>query len=203
MLRLYTIGTESAAASVLLIPLLWTSWEIFRRNMTMVRKGLLTVFAGYLCAVCSATGLPTAGNLHFSPRLNLIPFIDIVNEPALYLLGSFLNIVMFIPFGLLIPLLWRQLRSLRKAAVASMLFSLFIEMAQMFSGRLTDVDDLIFNTLGGVIGFLIARAVYRKVAIAHDLHDYKNSYGLTELAGMICLCVMAMYYLRPLIEQIF
>ncbi len=203
MPRLVTIGLESGVASVLLIPALWMFWNLCRRNMTKVKKGMMTVFAAYLCAVCSATGLPTAAKMHFAPRLNLIPFIDIITDPGMYLFGSFLNILMFIPFGFFVPLLWRQMRSLKRMIAASFLFSLFIELAQMFSGRLTDVDDLIFNTLGGIVGFWLARDVYKKIAMRYGLHDYKNQYDIVGLIGLVALCTAVMYFVRPLVEIVF
>ena len=56
MVRLYTIGVESVSVSVLLLPAMLLGWELFRRNMPAVRKGMLLTFAVYLCAVYSATG---------------------------------------------------------------------------------------------------------------------------------------------------
>ena len=45
MLRMYTIGVESAAASVLLLPAMWATIEGCRKNMTAVRRLMLMMMA--------------------------------------------------------------------------------------------------------------------------------------------------------------
>ncbi len=198
MVRLYTIGMESVSVSVLLLPAMLLSWELFRRNMPAIRKGMLLVFAVYLCGVYSATGLPDASNFIFRPRLQLVPVLGVLKDTPQYLMDSLLNILMMIPFGILAPLLWRKLRSVKRMAAAGFCFSLAIELMQMFSGRLTDVDDLITNTLGAVIGCLIARLLYRHIAIAHGLHDPSRQEDIMGLPGMMLLCASAMFWILPL-----
>lgn len=39
--------------------------------------------------------------------------------------------------------------------IIALLFSLFIECTQYFSGRYFDIDDIIWNTIGAIIGLLI------------------------------------------------
>lgn len=201
MVRLYTIGVESVSVSVLLLPAMLLGWELFRRNMPAVRKGMLLTFAVYLCAVYSATGLPDAGNFGFRPRLQLVPLLGVLKDTPQYLMDSFLNVVMFIPFGIFVPLLWRELRSVKRMALMGFAASLAIELGQMFSGRLTDVDDLITNTLGAVIGCLIARALYRKVAVAHGLHDTGRKNDIMGLPGMMLLSASAMFWILPLFQR--
>ncbi|HBT95229.1 MAG TPA: hypothetical protein DEB24_03600 [Coriobacteriia bacterium] len=41
--------------------------------------------------------------------------------------------------------------------------SLLIELSQLLNNRLTDIDDLIINTVGALIGFLLCRIVVRMV----------------------------------------
>lgn len=202
MVRLYTIGVESVSVSVLLLPAMLLGWELFRRNMPAVRKGMLLTFAVYLCAVYSATGLPDAGNFAFRPRLQLVPVLGVMKDTPQYLMDSLLNVVMFIPFGVFAPLLWRKLRSVKRTALAGLCFSFAIEMAQMFSGRLTDVDDLITNTLGAVIGCLIARVLYQKVVMAHGLHDTGRKDDIMGLPGMMLLSASAMFWILPVFQGV-
>ena len=46
--------------------------------------------------------------------------------------------------------------------VAGLLFSAFIELSQLPSGRSADIDDLILNTIGAVVGFFLYK-VWDKV----------------------------------------
>lgn len=75
-------------------------------------------------------------------------------------LNVLLNIGMFSPLGILLPLLNKKLRKWYRMLAAGFLTSLAIETFQYFAGRgLFDVDDLFCNTLGAMIGFWLAMAV--------------------------------------------
>lgn len=66
-----------------------------------------------------------------------------------------LNIFLFVPFGFLLPLIWREYRNIGKVMLAGGMLSLAIEASQLFNRRTTDVDDLLMNTFGAVWGFFI------------------------------------------------
>lgn len=105
---------------------------------------------------------------YLSGRVNLIPFSREINP-----VGYALNVLMFLPFGFLVPLAWKEMDGLFRVSVAALGFSLLIELSQMLSMRGTDVDDLIMNTLGGVCGFLICRIwnkLTRARCQAHGVH---------------------------------
>lgn len=74
-----------------------------------------------------------------------------------------LNVIMLIPFGVYLPLLNRKLDSSKKAAKYGFLLSLSIEVLQLIievtlgSGRITDINDIIANTIGATVGFLILK----------------------------------------------
>ncbi len=81
-------------------------------------------------------------------------------------LNVFGNIAMFIPVGICWPLCFKQLDNLGKAVLAGACYSLLIEVSQLlFYERGSDVDDLILNTTGVLIGsviyFIIAALVKR------------------------------------------
>ena len=87
---------------------------------------------------------------------------DIAKERSLEsVLQVLFNIVMTIPFGMILT--YRFGFNKKNVIVVSFLFSLFIEVGQLtglfftFNGsyRLFDADDLICNTLGGFIGFIV------------------------------------------------
>lgn len=65
------------------------------------------------------------------------------------------NIVMFLPWGLGLPLLWRKNRSVGRILLYAALLPLFIETIQLFIGRSVDVDDFLLNFLGGCLGGLL------------------------------------------------
>lgn len=82
----------------------------------------------------------------FRSRLNLLPLQNLSTD-------FLLNIALFLPFGYLLPMLWRSHRNLRSVALSGAAFSLLIECSQLLTSRACDIDDLIANTLGAVLGY--------------------------------------------------
>ncbi|MFE5541404.1 VanZ family protein [Streptomyces sp. NPDC056519] len=79
----------------------------------------------------------------------------------------FLNIVLFIPFGFLLPLISRRDLPVLGVILRALAASVAIELTQLVmylalgAGGTTDVDDLIANTLGGAIGALFLHGMLR------------------------------------------
>lgn len=66
------------------------------------------------------------------------------------------NIAMFIPWGFLLPYIWKSMRTFSHLLLASVLFTLCIEVMQFITKRgLFELDDLLHNTIGGIVGYLI------------------------------------------------
>ena len=118
---------------------------IFGKRLSGKERGCLMLYVLYLSAMFN---------------VNLIPFSEL-GEPR-YLWLSGMNTLMLVPLGFLLPQIWGRFRSFWDAALAGFCTSLSIELLQLFSFRATDVDDLIFNTLGACIGFLLARLLTGK-----------------------------------------
>jgi glycopeptide antibiotics resistance protein len=79
---------------------------------------------------------------------------------------SLLNILLFVPFGLGLPFITKQ--SMKKVVMYGALFSLSIELLQLLTGffagvtfRVADVNDLLFNTIGAAIGYMLVRGFKR------------------------------------------
>lgn len=80
------------------------------------------------------------------------------------------NIIMFLPIGFFVPLLWRKV-SVSKTVLCAVLTPLFIESFQLFVGRAFDIDDLILNAFGILLGSLFCRLLQRCFPKAfHILH---------------------------------
>lgn len=72
------------------------------------------------------------------------------------LLNIWGNVVAFVPFGIFIPVFSEQGRKFWRTAIYSFELSLFVEVLQLVTkvGSF-DVDDLLLNTIGGIVGFLL------------------------------------------------
>ena len=95
-------------------------------------------------------------------RVNLIPFVNLFDYDSRrdLLLNVIGNTAMFIPSGIVLPIIYKRLNSFWKVVAAGAMISLCIEIIQLpFSVRASDVDDLILNVLGVAIGYGIYAAV--------------------------------------------
>lgn len=73
------------------------------------------------------------------------------------------NTAMFIPLGIVWPSVYNGLNKHWKVLAAGIGFSLFIEILQLpFYDRVSDVDDLLLNSAGFLIGYLVYLLVNRK-----------------------------------------
>lgn len=171
------------------IPLLF--WQLLRRRFNLVRLGLNYLFLFYMFCVLTLTffPLPTIAeqaNL-LGHQFQAVPFQflrDIVretpfvwNEPETYVkaflnravLQVVFNVLMTIPFGMYLRYNFHFTG--KGVMAASFALSSFIEIGQLtglffiFSGsyRLCDVDDLMLNTLGGVIGYVVMKCMEKYI----------------------------------------
>ncbi|MFC6146910.1 VanZ family protein [Corynebacterium nasicanis] len=96
--------------------------------------------------------------VHRHRELRLIPFEDLVGAVSWFapLFGYLGNLAFFVPFGVLVFML---VGSVRRTVLVGFLTSLGIEIAQyLFALGYSDVDDLLMNTLGALLGALVAKA---------------------------------------------
>lgn len=103
--------------------------------------------------------IPAAQRLDHWIMINLRPLETIrrytsfsnFGASAVNLVG---NVVMFLPLGSLIPVLWKKMRSFWTVALIGFCSSCLIECVQLFIDRSVDVDDVLLNTAGVLLGYL-------------------------------------------------
>ncbi|USK74517.1 VanZ family protein [Peribacillus frigoritolerans] len=99
---------------------------------------------------------------------NFIPFKTISHylfladvTPSIRMENIAGNIIGFVPFGLMLPLLSKRFSQLKSILIATFCLSFTYEILQLlFELASFDTDDLILNTLGGVIGYLPIKLFY-------------------------------------------
>ena len=132
-------------------------WKRAGPRMLAVRS----LFFLYLVCVLWVTLLPVLSDL---PKLvgnryvpmELEPFRDLRNGYGNAARQLALNVVMTVPFGFLWPLVRRR-RGLWRTVLAALLMSLCIELLQplLTAYRTSDITDVIANTVGGLVGYLL------------------------------------------------
>ena len=135
----------------------------FKLKESLHEIGILLLMS-VLVGLFSQTIIPKPGEVQsFGTGVNLDLF-RVVEETynAIIYLGfwqpfyiNFLgNIILFIPIGFLLPMLFKRMEFFPLTVLAGLGISLFIEIVQLPQNRSSDVDDLWLNTLGAFVGYM-------------------------------------------------
>lgn len=136
---------------------------------------ILSLFFVYAVSVLAITVIPlpftqfrnpTANDFNITPVVNTVRELLATFTPRTKYMTGFLlknilgNLVLLMPLGIFLPLISVRYYSLKKVLLIAFLCSLIIEIIQFVSKffgsyRSVDIDDLILNTAGAFLGFLI------------------------------------------------
>ncbi len=137
-----------------------------RRSMGALLARTAVITVAFVCMIAFAVALAKA-TLVPSPasdaliHTNLRPGASIrayLDQPelrdAVKQIGG--NILLGVPFGILLPALFPRTRGLLRVAVVTALVMVMVETAQglIVEGRAFDIDDVILNTTGALLGYL-------------------------------------------------
>ena len=127
------------------------------RHLPIGRIALVTAFFAYIFVVLSITLLfrePIFSAVELNP---IASYRRAANAPphlaAIEIRNVILNVIMFVPLGIFLPLLFKKLRKIYLVLPMALLVSLAIETTQFATHRgVFSVEDIIHNTLGAVLG---------------------------------------------------
>ena len=179
----------SMLLTVPVLALLYHRDNRIRLSSAIVAYGTVLYLLGLLCFTLYPMPADAAAYCaahHLTPQINPLQFIgDIRTDGLTAVLQIAFNIVFFLPLGFIMGRIWRW--PLPVTAVLSFATSLFLETMQLTglmgvfpcAYRLFDVDDLLWNTTGALIGFALAmfslRLIPARVADTtrppHRLHE--------------------------------
>lgn len=173
------IPEQMAGLALYIVPLaLALSWAATIAGRRECQPGsrhtaVFSVFCVYVVVLATLTlAPPPIFTTNGSAGTNLVPlfysarcFVPNPGQPSttrfcLQTIGG--NVVVFIPLGILLPLVSRTMWSLRRVAIVALVGSISIETLQWVgqwvgSPRWTDVDDVIWNVTGAVVGYVLIR----------------------------------------------
>lgn len=157
---------------VVLVPA-WVLLRILRirksNSFLLLRELAVTLFFLSVLVLINFTIFPIpVGIRRFDLHFNFVPFSSIYGSlhhswyivPLRQLAG---NMLLFMPIGFFIPLLWEKLRNLWKVTLLgfSLSFSIeFLQLTLLANMRSADVDDIILNTIGTILGYSIYRIIF-------------------------------------------
>ena len=123
---------------------------------------------------------------------NLMPFREIlrydIGTKAFYK-QVFGNILLFIPLGYFATS-YCKIKGLGTITLVSLLSSLTIEVTQHYIGRTFDIDDIILNVVGGIVGFLIYTALN---AIRNHMPKFLQRDWFYNLLSLLLLIALVLY----------
>lgn len=163
----------SMLLTVPVLALLYHRDNRIRLSSAIVAYGTVLYLLGLLCFTLYPMPADAAAYCaahHLTPQLNPLQFIgDIRTDGLTAVLQIAFNIVFFLPLGFIMGRIWRW--PLLVTAVLSFATSLFLETMQLTglmgvfpcAYRLFDVDDLLWNTTGALIGFALAMLSLRLI----------------------------------------
>lgn len=123
---------------------------------------------------------------------NFIPFKEIMRyniTSRLFLKNVLGNMIMFLPFGFFLGY-YLKLDKPKLNILLTLIASFAIETVQMCIGRVFDVDDIILNVLGGLIGYYIY-ILFRKIWIKYKKIIHNEVFlNIVAFIGLIVLMLI-------------
>ncbi|EFC97732.1 VanZ family protein [Hungatella hathewayi] len=191
MYRIYSTGIETAAASAILIPILFLYHIFIFHNIKKTAAYIL--FSLYLAAICFLVGFPNIAGMRIVLSHNFIPLRGMLTD----ITNSYLNVLLFIPLGIFVPCLWPEYRSMMKTVGLGLMTSLGIEILQIFTFRATDINDVITNVAGTMIGYLIGKLIINRFPQLNWLGcKERELYLLYVTVGVV------MFFSQPFIQSV-
>lgn len=171
---------------ILMIPCLFILYNCSKKKYSNLEKFMIVSFYIYLIFLFSKTFLPLPINeldkiifKNMAIKNNYIPFKSIIeiittstNNVIIYQIGG--NILLTIPLGFFLPIIYKNI-NLAKAMKIGLAVAVGIEIMQGVVSKIIgiqyrsiDVDDILLNIIGTIIGYLIYKIfnkiIYNKVS---------------------------------------
>lgn len=148
------------AAAVLMMAFLMFGKYLFSlKSLTKKKITMAAVLAGYLAVVAVQTYFSREPGSRTGIDLVLFSTWGTTAQAHAYVIE---NIILFLPLGVLLPLTFPAMRSWYRTTGMGLLLSVVIEGTQLMTSRgHCQADDVMTNTLGAWIGFLIFKALWK------------------------------------------
>lgn len=190
MHRILFMFLDAGLAAIVLVPLFLILNKQYFRNLT--KTVCYIFFAIYLSAVYAVVGLPTVNYSRFDPNFNVIPFAYMFSD----YMNSLLNVLLFMPLGFALPVFWKDFKKLFPTVLFGFSTSLLIEVLQIFTFRATDVNDLMTNTFGTILGWCAARILLQ------IFHSIIPSWKTKEAYVVCGLSFAVMFFIQPFLADL-
>ncbi|NMA51276.1 MAG: VanZ family protein [Mollicutes bacterium] len=167
---------------------------IERKKKIYIYREYWNLFA--ICYLILFYDLVTRVDINTYSGVNLIPFAEIFRysfESKMFYYNVMGNIIMFIPFGFIVATYLKP-KKIWPHLTIGFIVSLTIESVQRNIGRSFDIDDILLNTIGCVIGYilyLLFIRIYKKLPLKFKTVWFNNLFCLfvTVIIGVIIIFI--------------
>ena len=202
MLPISDIIIRSISGYVFIVPILILYFLYLRksgREQSLLHIAAVFVFCYYLFGILTVAGIGYTSTISFSPKISLIPFLGMITGP----IDTILNLILFVPLGVFLPFLYKKYHHIKTVALTGFLFSLSVEIVQMFGWGSSDINDLIINTAGACLGYWIYYLLSK--ALPNNFRkklQSENVNGTVEVLLFVIYIYMVMVTVQPWVIQI-
>ena len=185
--------------TILLISVILISMRVFyiiknKEQVTFYKELMIYLFIIYILCLFYVV---TFHDVSWSES-NFTPFKEILR----YSIGSKLffknvigNMVLFVPFGFFVSY-FLKLEKIYSITFFTVITSVTIEFTQLLIGRVFDIDDLLLNLIGGIIGFGIYRLIHN---IKDSLPSFLKKDYIYNIIMMLLFGLMIFYIVKVVI----
>lgn len=178
------------------------AYFIYSREKMVIHRELLTLlFIIYILMLYYVVAETDPVSDISKVTFNLVPFREIFRydlDSPLLIKNVIGNIVLFVPFGLFASYYLRK-HKLLPVLIITMITSIAIEGTQRVIGRIFDVDDIILNVTGGLIGYILFIFIHN---VNRKLPTWARSDRVRDLIVIILSLLVIAYLLREYIPVI-
>lgn len=141
--------------------------------------------------------LLTRVELNSGGGYNLVPFTEILRYEfgsKLFVYNVLGNIAIFVPFGFIVAEYIKP-KTIMPPLFISLIVSSTVEFVQLNIGRSFDIDDILLNILGCIVGYLLYVGL---TAIKNHLPKIFQKDGIYNLFCLVLIVLIVIYILRAM-----
>lgn len=184
LLFLFT-WTGCAFGTLFLVILFLYFWDRKR----FAKKWEWTIpFALYMVLLCITVGLPSVNDFKWYVGIDWETVWDFTHIDGKKMM---FHMLMFLPFGTLVPIYFEKFRNWKSTVLAGFLLSFFMEVSHLFSILETNVLSILFNPLAVLLGYWIVKPFLRK-KVSIEENDREG----IKLFLLVAICIVAFWILE-------
>lgn len=170
---------SSVLLYIIILAFLWISNK--RRKFLITRSIFELIFITYCICVLRITGI-------IGMKFNLSYFSFSMFSLGIPFVGGslkmiFLNFLLFVPYGFLLPIVFKNSKwSYKKIIAIGFATTIIIEILQVFAGRFSEIDDILTNGFGTLVGYILY------ISLGKIKNKYSRRRGIIQLLTT-CLVV--------------